>query len=57
MPNALTVFLLRACNNILPTKDNLKRKGVTQEDLCPICHRASEAVMHTLWECPGANDI
>jgi len=36
-PNALKKFLWRACQNVLPTKQNLLRKGVVDNDLCPCC--------------------
>jgi hypothetical protein len=55
--NALKNFLWRACQNVLPTKQNLLRKGVVDNDLCPCCHSEVESVIHALWECPGAQDV
>jgi ribonuclease HI len=51
------VFLWRACSNILPTKDNLLKRGVVNEDLCLFCTRERETVLHTLWECPATKDV
>jgi hypothetical protein len=55
--NASKNFLWRACQNVLPTKQNLLRKGVVENDLCPCCHSEVESVIHVLWECPGAQDV
>lgn len=30
------MFLWRACNNLVPTKDNIFRKQIVQDSLCPI---------------------
>jgi hypothetical protein len=47
----------RACQNVLPTKQNLLRKGVGNDDLCPCCMLEVESVIHVLWCCPGAQDV
>ena len=57
VPNSTKVFLWRPCKSILPTKDNLKRRKVVQDDLCLICHREEETVAHILWECPSSKDV
>jgi hypothetical protein len=51
------VFLWKACNNIIPTKENLKRRGVVSDDLCSICGQRQETVIHVLWECQSARDV
>jgi len=50
------MFLWKACNNILPTKDNLFKRKVVDHTTCPICERDEEIVLHALWACPGAQD-
>lgn len=57
IPNAARMFLWRACSNILPTKDNLKRRRVVNDDLCFLCNRFVESVKHILWDCPSAQDV
>jgi hypothetical protein len=57
LPNATKVFAWHACNNILPTKDNLKRRKVVQEDICMFCLKEAETVGHILWECPSASNV
>jgi hypothetical protein len=57
IPNASKVFLWRACSNILPTKDNLVKKGVLKEDSCIFCGKDKETVLHILWDCPSSQDV
>ncbi|XP_059450922.1 uncharacterized protein LOC132181699 [Corylus avellana] len=51
------VFLWRACKNILPTKENLRRRGFIDEDRCILCCSEKETVHHILWACPSAQDV
>jgi ribonuclease HI len=55
--NPTKTFIWRACSNILPTKVNLARKGVVQDDQCAICCREAESTFHVLWSCPAAKDV
>lgn len=57
VPNASKIFLWRACQNLLPTKQNLLRKGVGVDDLCPCYMLEVESVIHVLWCCLGAQDV
>ncbi|XP_042979926.1 uncharacterized protein LOC122310106 [Carya illinoinensis] len=57
VPNATKFFLWKAGNNLLPTKDNLFKRKVVDENSCPLCSREVETNMHVLWECYAANDI
>jgi ribonuclease HI len=57
VPNAEKNFFWRACNNLLPTKENLMKKRVVSEPWCPICEREPESVIHVLWECSAAKDV
>jgi ribonuclease HI len=57
VPNSTKVFLWRACNDILPTKENLKKRGVIDDDLCRFCGFAPETVVHILWACPSSQDV
>jgi hypothetical protein len=57
VPNAAKNFFWRACQNILPTKDNLLRKKVVNEPYCLICEMEPETVLHALWGCPAVADI
>ena len=57
LPILAKVFLWKACNNILPTKLNLFRKGIVPDALCPICGLHEETVEHVLWTCEAAKDV
>jgi len=57
VPNSSKIFLWRACQNLLPTKQNLKKKCVLNDDLCPCCKFQEESTLHALWSCPGAQDV
>jgi hypothetical protein len=39
IPNAVKIFMWKACNDLLPTKVNLLRRGVVSDSLCLICLR------------------
>jgi hypothetical protein len=47
-PKAAKSFLWKACSEILPTKDKLFKKNITQDPLCPICCREIETTCHIL---------
>lgn len=54
IPNAVKMFMWKACNDFLPTKLNLLRRGVVNNDRCSICERGAESMKHCLWSCPAA---
>lgn len=54
IPGVVKTFLWRVCNNVLLIRDNLFKRGVTQDLLCPICGLYSETVVHALWSCESA---
>jgi hypothetical protein len=54
IPNSAKMFIWRACKNILPTKDNLKKRKVLTDDICNFCCNEVESVLHILWECPSS---
>jgi hypothetical protein len=56
-PNSSKIFLSRACQNLLPTKHNLLKKGVVEDDLCPCCKIQEESIIHALWIFPSAQDV
>jgi hypothetical protein len=55
--NPLKKFIWRACHNILPTKDNLLRRGMELDPACVFCKSEPETVLHMLWTCPSASDV
>ena len=56
LPHKIRHFVWRACCNALPTKNNLMRRKITQEELCEECKGAPETVGHVLWGCPKVKE-
>jgi ribonuclease HI len=57
VPRVVKLFLWQACNNILPTKEKLFKRKITDDPLCPVCCREVETVGHALWSCSAARDV
>lgn len=45
-------FIWKSCHNVIPVKDNLWRKTVIGEKLCPTCNLEPESQEHMLLLCP-----
>jgi hypothetical protein len=43
--------------NILPTKENLHRRNIVLDPLCPICQLETESVGHILWGCRSSQVV
>lgn len=56
-PNVVKNFKWRACKNHLPTKDNLLRKRVIEDPMCPIYSLEAEITFHASWDCPAFRDV
>jgi hypothetical protein len=57
VPRVVKLFLWQACNNVLPTKENLYKRKITNDPLCPVCSLEIETAGHALWSCSGAWDV
>ena len=57
MPNKIKVFGLGACQNILPTQENLVHRRIMVNDTRELCKSASETGVYALWECGVAKDV
>jgi hypothetical protein len=51
------LFLWKACNDILPTREKLFKREIVPNLLCPICWREPESTCHILWNCPTTQDV
>jgi len=51
------LFLWRACNDILPTKENLCKRRIVDDPICPMCGQESESTIHALWSCVAAKAV
>jgi hypothetical protein len=54
VPRSTQVFLWRAYNDILPTKEKLLQWKVVDEPGCPTCRREVETSCHAFWGCRAA---
>ena len=54
IPTKIKVFMWRACHDILPTFEKLRQRRIIENDLCPICNRVPEIILHAVWECAAA---
>ena len=47
----------KACENALPTMQNLRKRGVATDGVCPICGNEAESICHALFRCNFAKDV
>jgi hypothetical protein len=57
VPNVEKHFIWRACNDSLPTRENLAKRKVITDSICPFCEQEMETCCHILWQCPSAKDV
>ena len=57
VPNRVQTLVWRMGTNSLPTKFNLVRRKVLNEDVCSECKAQPEDMMHALWTCPILEDM
>ncbi|KAK6162001.1 hypothetical protein DH2020_001842 [Rehmannia glutinosa] len=50
-------FLWRACNESLPTKNGLARRGLQIDTVCELCGEANESTTHLFLECQATLPI
>ena len=55
-PNKIKQFMWRSCRDILPTKHQLKARGIHIEDDCEQCGLC-ESTGHVLWGCKLATEV
>ena len=57
VPLKVRTFIWRACNNYLPTRNNLCRRKAQIEATCEFCQWEPETISHVLWSCPFARNV
>lgn len=50
-------FIWKACNNALPTRDNLIKGNINVEPICPICNGNNESILRNLVTCPRVEQV
>jgi ribonuclease HI len=56
-PNVVKTFMWRACQNLLPTRENLAKQSIIKDPYCSICGLEIESTEHILWECSSSSDV
>ena len=57
VPNKIKLIVWRACNDALPTNDNLYRRHILPSNQCNIYQEHSEDVVHTFWLCKDTSSV
>ncbi|KAG6713712.1 hypothetical protein I3842_05G167400 [Carya illinoinensis] len=57
VPGKFKQFIWKTLNDILPTKQLLRKKQIMDDGLCPICQHSKEPIIHVLWTCPTSMDV
>ena len=57
MPNKIKHFVWKACNGILPTKESLFRRKITESKTCEACGGQTETTMHVLCFCNRGTEV
>ncbi|GAA0160282.1 hypothetical protein LIER_16869 [Lithospermum erythrorhizon] len=55
VPPRIKICLWKACHNILPTKDRLRRRGIMVESSCKFCKEDRETLVHISVSCSYTN--
>ena len=57
VPGKIKHFLWKAYTNSLPTKVNLMKRTIIQENVCLLCSDHLEDVKHALWGCSKIHQV
>ena len=55
LPAKIKIFAWRACENGLPTYDNISKRGISCNTACPNCGLEPEDINHALLHCVAAS--
>lgn len=56
-PEKVKFFAWRACSDTIPVRSRLWERGMHVADVCPLCNRDSESLIHLLRDCPFAQEV
>ena len=57
LPNKIKHFAWKSCNGILPIKDSLFRRKIMANNICEVCGRQVETIMHMLCFCSRGTEV
>ena len=56
IPGKIKHFIWRAYHETLPTYQQLHRRKIRKDAICPVCTLQDETTIHALWQCPLARN-
>lgn len=56
-PQKIKLFLWKLCHDILPVKENLRKRRLTEEGICPVCKQCPETLEHALLQCQWTRPV
>jgi len=57
LPTRVRNFIWRLAKNIIPTRGNLRWRGVPLDTICPLCFQDSETTDHLFMNCPLVQQV
>jgi hypothetical protein len=57
VPPKVRHFLWRASHESLPTRQNLHRRHVIEDPICPSCYSDMETTLHVIWLCSTSQQV
>ena len=57
VPNKITHFVWRICNNAMPTMVNLYRRQIVPSACCALCNALPDDSLHAVWSCEAISGV
>ena len=57
IPPKIRIFMWKACENALPTMQNLRKREVATDGVCPICGNEAKSICHALFKSNFAKNV
>ncbi|PWA69631.1 hypothetical protein CTI12_AA297550 [Artemisia annua] len=57
VPGKVKLFMWRACNNYVPTIDNLQSRRLKHTSSCTHCGETTENLVHVMFKCSAAKEV
>lgn len=57
VPQKIKIFLWKACQNILPLGENMFKRRLVVQNVCPICHKEPETLEHMFLLCDWVRPV
>ena len=57
VPNKITHFVWRICNNAMPTMVNLYQRQIVPSACCALCNALPDDSLHAVWSCEAISGV